>query len=148
MAKAKEGDRVKVYFTGTLEDETIFGQTHEDEPFEFTIGEKSVLPKFEGAVIGMKEGENKTILIAPEDAYGPRDEKRVFTAEKSEIPDHITPEIGKKIQVQMGSGEMAILTVLEVSEDKVIFDANDPLAGEELTFEIKLLEILQTEPNE
>jgi peptidylprolyl isomerase len=148
MAKAKEGDRVKVYFTGTLEDGTIFGQTHEDEPFEFTIGEKSVLPKFEGAVIGMKEGENKAILIAPEDAYGPRDKERVFTAEKSEIPDHITPEIGKKIQVQMGSGEMAILTVLEVSEDKVVFDANDPLAGEELTFEIKLLEILQTEPNE
>ena len=145
MAKAKEGDRVKVYFTGTLEDETIFGQTHEDEPFEFTIGEKSVLPKFEGAVIGMKEGENKTILIVPEDAYGPRDEKRVFTAEKSEIPDHITPEIGKKIQVQMGSGEMAILTVLEVSEDKVTFDANDPLAGEELRFEINLLEILESE---
>lgn len=148
MAKAKEGDRVKVYFTGTLEDGTIFGQTHEDEPFEFTIGEKSVLPKFEGAVIGMKEGENKAILIAPEDAYGPRDEKRVFTGEKSEIPDHITPEIGKKIQVQMGSGEMAILTVLEVSEDKVTFDANDPLAGEELRFEINLLEIVQTEPNE
>ena len=143
MAKAKEGDTVKVYFTGTLEDGTIFGQTHEDEPFEFTIGEKSVLPKFEGAVIGMKEGENKTILIAPEDAYGPRDEKRVFTAEKSDIPDHITPEIGKKIQVQMGSGEMAILTVMDVSEDKVTFDANDPLAGKELTFEIKLLEIVQ-----
>ncbi len=145
MAKAKEGDRVKVYFTGTLEDGTIFGQTHEDEPFEFTIGEKSVLPKFEGAVIGMKEGENKAILVAPEDAYGSRDGERVFTVEKSEIPDHITPEIGKKIQVQTGSGEMAILTVLEVSEDKVTFDANDPLAGEELTFEIKLLEILQTE---
>ena len=145
MPVAQDGDKVKVYFTGTLKDGTIFGQTHEDEPFEFTIGEKSVLPKFERAVIGMKEGENKTILIAPEDAYGPRDEKRVFTAEKSEIPDHITPEIGKKIQVQMGSGEMAILTVLEVSEDKVTFDANDPLAGEELTFEIKLLEIVQTE---
>jgi peptidylprolyl isomerase len=145
MAVAQEGDRVKVYFTGTLKDGTIFGQTHEDEPFEFTIGEKTVLPKFEGAVIGMEEGENKTILVAPEDAYGPRDEKRVFNAEKSEIPDHITPEIGKKIQVQMGSGEMAILTVLEVSEDKVTFDANDPLAGEELTFEIKLLEIVQKE---
>ncbi|MGB5923300.1 MAG: FKBP-type peptidyl-prolyl cis-trans isomerase, partial [Syntrophobacteria bacterium] len=139
---------VKVYFTGTLEDGTIFGQTHEDEPFVFNIGEKSVLPKFESAVVGMKEGENKTILIAPEDAYGPRDEERMFTVEKSEIPDHITPEIGKKIQVQTGSGEMAILTVLEVSEDKVTFDANDPLAGEELTFEIELLEIVQTEPNE
>ena len=145
MAVAQDGDRVKVYFTGTLKDGTIFGQTHEDEPFEFTIGEKNVLPKFEGAVIGMEEGESKTVLLAPEDAYGVRDEKRVFTAEKSEIPDHITPEIGKKIQVQMGSGEMAILTVLEVSEDKVTFDANDPLAGEELTFEIKLLEILQKE---
>ena len=145
MAKAKEGDTVRVYFTGTLQDGTIFGQTHEDEPFEFTIGKKSVLPKFEGAIIGMKVGENKTILIAPEDAYGPRDEKRVFTAEKSEIPNHITPEIGKKIQAQMGSGEMAILTVLDVREDKVTFDANDPLAGEELTFEIKLLAIVQKE---
>ena len=144
MAVAQEGDRVKVHFTGTLKDGTIFGQTHEDEPFEFTIGEKNVLPKFEGAVIGMEEGESKTVLIAPEDAYGERDERRVFTAEKSEIPDHITPEVGKKIQVQMGSGEMAILTVLEVSEDKVTFDANDPLAGEELTFEIKLLGIVQT----
>ena len=144
MAAAQDGDRVKVHFTGTLKDGTIFGQTHKDEPFEFTLGEKSVLPKFEGAVIGMKEGESKTVLIAPEDAYGARDEKRVFTAEKSEIPDHITPEVGKKIHVQMGSGEMAILTVLAVSEDKVTFDANDPLAGEELTFEIKLLEIVQT----
>ena len=145
MAAAQEGDRVKVYFTGTLQDGTIFGQTHEDEPFEFTIGEKNVLPKFEDAVIGMEEGENKTVLIAPEDAYGRRDEKRVFTAEKSEIPDHITPERGKKIQVQTGSGEMVILTVLDISEDKVTFDANDPLAGEELTFEIKLLEIVQKE---
>ena len=145
MAVAQEGDRVKVYFTGTLKDGTIFGQTHEDEPFEFTIGEKNVLPKFEGAVIGMEEGESKTFLVAPEDAYGVRDEKRLFTAEKSEIPEHIAPEVGKKIQVQMGSGQMAILTVLEVSEDKVIFDANDPLAGEELTFEIKLLEIVEKE---
>ena len=148
MSKAMEGDKVKVNLTCTLEDGTIFGQTHEDEPFEFTIGEKSVLPKFEAAVIGMKEGENKSILVAPEDAYGPRDEERVFTVEKSEIPDHITPEIGKKIQVQTGSGEMAILTVLEVSEDKVTVDANDPLAGEVLTFEIKLIEILPPEPNE
>jgi peptidylprolyl isomerase len=145
MGEAKEGDRVKVYFIGTLQDGTLFGQTNENEPFEFTIGEKSVLPKFEGAVIGMKEGEKKTVLISPEDAYGLRDEKRVFTAEKSDIPDHIVPEIGKKVRVQMGSGEMAILTVLEVSEDKVTFDANDPLAGHELNFEINLVEIMQPE---
>ena len=145
MVQAREGDTVKVHFVGTLQDGTIFRSTNEDEPFEFTIGEKSVLPKFEGAVIGMEEGESKTVLIPPEDAYGARDEKRVFTADESEIPDHITPEVGMKIQVQMGSGEMAILTVLEASEDKVTFDANDPLAGEELTVEIKLLEIVQKE---
>jgi len=145
MGEAKEGDRVKVLFVGTLKDGTVFGETHEDEPFEFIIGEKSVLPKFEGAVIGMKEEEKKTVTIPPEDAYGIRDEKRVLTAAKTEIPDHITPEIGKKVRVRMGTGEPAILTVLDVSEDKVIFDANDPLAGHELTFEIKLLEIVQTE---
>ena len=145
MGKAKEGDRVKVHFIGTLEDGTVFGQTHEDEPFEFTIGEKKVLSGFEGAVIGMKEGDSKAISIPPEHAYGLRDEKRVFTAEKSDIPDHIAPEIGKKVRVRMGTGEMAILTVVEVSEDKVTFDANDPLAGEELAFEIKLLEIVPAE---
>ena len=145
MGKAKEGDRVKVQFIGTLQDGTVFGETREDEPFEFIIGEKSVLPKFEGAVIGMKAGETKTVIIPPEDAYGHRDEKRVFTADKSDIPDHITPEIGKKVRVRMGTGEPAILTVLEVSADQVIFDANDPLAGHELTFEISLLEILESE---
>ena len=145
MGEAKEGDRVKVLFKGTLQDGTVFGETHEDEPFEFIIGEKSVLQKFERAVIGMKEGEEKTVIIPPEDAYGVRDEKRVLTADKSDIPDHITPEIGKKVRVRMGTGEPAILTVLEVSEDKVIFDANDPLAGHELTFEIKLLEVVQKE---
>ena len=145
MAEAKEGDRVKVLFVGTLEDGTVFGETREDEPFEFTIGDKSVLPKFEGAVIGMKEGEKKTVLIPPEDAYGHRDEERVFTADKADIPDHITPEIGTKVRVRMGTGEPAILTVLDVSEDKVTFDANDPLAGHELSFEINLLEILGSE---
>jgi len=145
MGEAKEGDRVKVHFIGTLKDGTVFGQTHEDEPFEFIIGEKSVLPKFEGAVIGMKEGEKKTVTIPPEDAYGVRDEKRVLTAAKSEIPDHITPEIGKKVRVRMATGEPAILTVLDVSEDKVTFDANDPLAGHEISFEINLLEILENE---
>ena len=74
MAAAQDGDRVKVHFTGTLKDGTIFGQTPKDEPFEFTLGEKSVLLKFEGAVIGMKEGEIKTVLIAREDSYGARDE--------------------------------------------------------------------------
>ena len=142
MAKAKAGDRVKVHFVGTLNDETVFGRTHEEEPFEFTIGEKTVLPDFENAVIGMKEGDTKTISIPPELAYGHRKEELVHVAERSEIPSHIVPEPGKRVRVRLPSGDLAIFTVTEVSEDKVMFDANDPLAGRELTFEIELLEIL------
>ena len=145
MVRVKEGDKVKVHFIGTLEDGTIFGRTHEEEPFEFTVGGKMVLPRFENALIGMGEGDTKTISIAPEDGYGHRKEELVFAAEKSEIPSHIIPEVGKKIRARLADGKMAVLTVKEIIEDKVIFDGNDPLAGEALTFEITLLEILQDE---
>ena len=145
MAKAKVGDRVKVQFIGTLEDGTVFGRTHEEEPFEFTIGEKTVLPDFENAVVGMDEGDATTISIPPELAYGHRKEELVHVAEKSEIPSHIAPEPGKRVRVRLPSGDLAIFTVTEVTEDKVIFDANDPLAGRELTFKIELLEILRGE---
>ena len=82
------------------------------------------------------------ISISPEDAYGERNETLVMTVEKSDIPSHITPEVGKKIRVRLANGDMAILTVLNVSKDKVTFDGNDPLAGKELSFEINILEIV------
>ena len=143
MTQVKEGDRVKVHFIGSLEDGTIFGRTAEDEPFEFTIGDEKVLPAFKNAVIGMSQGETRTISIAPEDAYGPRDEELVFTANRSEIPSHITPEVGKRIRVQLGSGKMTIVTIVEIKGDKIKFDGNSPLAGEKLKFEIELLEIME-----
>ena len=145
MTQAKEGDRVKVHFIGSLEDGTIFGRTAEDDPFEFTLGDEKVLPAFKEAVIGMSEGETKTISVAPEDAYGPRDEELVFTADKSEIPSHITPEVGKRIRVQLGSGQVTVVTVVEIEGDKIKFDGNSPLAGEKLQFEIELLKIMQGE---
>ena len=145
MTQAKEGDRVRVHFIGSLEDGTIFGRTAEDDPFEFTLGDEKVLPAFKEAVIGMGEGETKTISIAPEDAYGPRDEELVFTANKSEIPSHITPEVGKRIRVQLGGGQITIVTVVEIEGDKIKFDGNSPLAGEKLKFEIELLKIMQGE---
>jgi FKBP-type peptidyl-prolyl cis-trans isomerase 2 len=143
MTIAKEGDRVKVKFIGTLEDGTVFGRTHQDEPFEFTLGAQQVLAKFEEAVIGMREGDTKTISIPPEDAYGHYKEDLLFSADKSEIPAHIAPEAGKKIRIQLASGNMAILTVKKVEEDRIIFDGNDPLAGKNLTFEVELLEIVE-----
>lgn len=145
MAVAKEGDKVKVQFVGTLEDGTILGRTDEDELFEFTIGAGRLLPQFEIAVIGMSEGDTKTISLDPEDAYGPRREELVFTVERSQVPPHITPEVGKRVRVRLGSGDMAIATVKNIEGDKVTFDGNDPLAGKKLTFEIKLLEITQGE---
>ena len=143
MTLAKEGDKVKVQFIGTLEDGTIFGRTDQDEPFEFTLGAKQVLPKFDQAVIGMREGDTKTISIPPEEAYGHYDEDLVFSAEKSEIPAHIAPEVGKKIRIQLASGHMAIVTVKKIEEDRIIFDGNDPLAGKKLIFEVELLEIVK-----
>ncbi len=145
MLVAKTGDKVKVQFVGTLEDGTILGRTHEDELFEFTIGAGRLLPQFEIAVIGMSEGDTKTISLDPEDAYGPRREELVFTVERSQVPPHITPEVGKRVRVRLGSGDMAIATVKNIEGDKVTFDGNDPLAGKKLTFEIKLLEIMQGE---
>jgi len=97
MTHAKIGDKVRVHFTGTLEDGTIFGSTISEEPFEFTIGEKNMLPGFENAVIGMKKGETKTITLAPEDAYGVYNEKMVHAMERSGFPNEINVEIGKRL---------------------------------------------------
>jgi FKBP-type peptidyl-prolyl cis-trans isomerase 2 len=143
MTLAKEGDRVKVQFIGTLEDGTIFGRTPQDEPFEFTLGAKQVLPKFEEAVMGMREGDTKTIAIPPEEAYGHYNEDLIFSAEKSKVPAHIAPEVGKKIRIQLARGHMAIVTIKKIEEDRIIFDGNDPLAGKKLTFEVELLEIVK-----
>jgi FKBP-type peptidyl-prolyl cis-trans isomerase 2 len=143
MTVAKEGDTVKVQFIGTLEDGTVFGRTHQDEPFEFVLGAKQVLPKFEEAVIGMKEGDTKNISLLPEDAYGRYNENLIFTAEKSAIPPHISPEVGKKIRVKLESGHMAVVTIKKIEGDEITFDGNDPLAGKKLTFAIELLEIVK-----
>ena len=145
MAGAREGDRVKVHFTGTLESGAVFGATADEEPFEFTLGEKRVLPAFENAVVGMKEGETRSICIPPEDAYGPRKEELVFDIDSSQLPSEFEPKVGKKFRAQLADGRLAILTILGINGDKLTVDANDPLAGQELTFEIKLLGIVEKE---
>jgi peptidylprolyl isomerase/FKBP-type peptidyl-prolyl cis-trans isomerase SlpA len=143
MAQAKVGDRVKVRYGGFLEDGTIFhSPSFEEEPLEFTIGEKRVLLGFENAVFGMSQGETKTASLPPENAYGYYTEDLVFLVEKSSIPPDINLELGKRLKVTLQNGREAIVTVKYIGEECVIFDGNDPLVGEKLNFKIELVEIL------
>jgi peptidylprolyl isomerase len=142
MAKAKTGDRVKVHFEGYLEDGTVFGSTMGEAPFEFTIGEKNMLPAFEQAVIGMKKGDTKTISLAPEEAYGHPKKELVSVMQRSGFPKEIKLEIGKRLRIRTQDGIYTMVTIKDFTEDSIVLDENDPLAGKTLTFKIELVEIL------
>jgi peptidylprolyl isomerase len=143
MAQAKQGHTVRVHYHGTLEDGTVFSSTYEEkEPFEFTIGKGSVLPRFEKALIGMNVGDKTTISVAPEEAYGQHKKEFVFAMEKAQAPAHLKLEVGKKLQVRTNHGTTVVATITAITEDSVILDANEPLAGKTLKFEIELVEIL------
>jgi FKBP-type peptidyl-prolyl cis-trans isomerase 2 len=142
MTKAKTGDRVKVHFEGYLVDGTVFGSTTDEKPFEFTIGDKNMLPGFENAVVGMQKGDTKTITLPPEEAYGPHKKELVHVMDKSSFPQEINLEIGKRLQVRTQDGRSAIVTIKDFTEDNIVIDENDPLAGKTLTFKIELVEII------
>ena len=146
MAQAKSGDRVMVHYSGSLEDGTIFSSTYEeDEPFEFTLGEESVLASFQNAVIGMNEGETKSITVPPEDGYGEHKTEFVLKMERAQAPPDLELEVGKRLQIRLNDGTTRVVTVLAITEDSVILDANDPLAGKTLQFEIELIQIIPSE---
>ena len=143
MAQAKQGDTVRVHYHGTLVDGTVFSSTYdENEPFEFTIGKQSVLPKFEQTVIDMQEGEVRTIYVSPQEGYGQHKKEFVYAMDRAQAPEGLKLEVGKRLQVRTNQGTKAIATIMAITDDKVILDANDPLAGKTLTFKIELLEIL------
>ncbi|MBW1609345.1 MAG: peptidylprolyl isomerase [Deltaproteobacteria bacterium] len=142
MTKAKTGDKVKVHFTGYLEDGTVFGSTMDEELFEFTIGEKNMLPGFENAVVGMQKGDIKTITLSPEDAYGPHKKELVSAMEKSGFPKELQLEVGKRLRVRTQDGKYTMVTIKDFTEDSIVLDENDPLAGKTLTFKIELVDII------
>ena len=141
MTAAKSGDSVKVHYTGSLDDGTIFDSSRDREPLEFTIGSNMVIPGFENAVTDMEPGATKTITIASADAYGPRNPELVHQLERSQIPEGVELTPGAPLQAEGPNGETVLLTVVEVSETNVTLDANHPLAGRDLTFEIELVSI-------
>jgi len=142
MTQAKIGDKVMVHFTGYLEDGTVFGSTMDEEPFEFTIGEKNMLPGFENAVVGMQKGDIKTITLSPEDAYGPHKKELVSAMEKSGFPKELQLEVGKRLRVRTQDGKYTMVTIKDFTEDSIVLDENDPLAGKTLTFKIELVDII------
>lgn len=143
MPKADSGDTVKVHYTGTLDDDTVFDSSVDREPLELTIGQGQVIPGFEEAVIGLEPGESRTTTFPPEKGYGERREEMVLKVERDQLPPEIDPRVGERYQIQASAqGQPAsAVTVVDVSDDHVVFDGNHPLAGRELTFEIELVEI-------
>ncbi|MFA7562112.1 MAG: peptidylprolyl isomerase [Methanoculleus sp.] len=148
MAQAKEGDTVQVHYTGKLGDGTVFDTSGEQTPLEFTIGSGQIIPGFERAVVGMEPGETKTATIPPEEAYGLHREEMTITVEREQFPDEINPEPGQQLQVQQPDGRMALVVISDVSESTVTLDANHPLAGQPLTFDIRLVDIVSAAPEQ
>ncbi len=167
MAQAKTGDKVRVHYTGSLEDGSIFDSSessHEQPedhscgceskkdnddgcgcasgPMEFVIGAGQLIPKFEAAVIGLEPGQSVTVSIAADDAYGQRAEEMVAVIERSEIPAEIKPEPGHQMEVILEDGSPLPVLVTEVTDTTITLDGNHPLAGRDLTFTIRLVEIL------
>lgn len=142
MTQAKSGDTVKIHYSGTLADGTQFDSSEGRDPLEFSLGAGAVIPGFEKAVEGMAVGENKSVIIEPDDAYGPRHDQLVQQVPGSALPDDIEPAIGMQLQGQSPEGQVMNLTVTAIEEDGITVDANHPLAGEALTFDIELVEIV------
>ena len=140
MAGAKDGDTVKVHYKGTLGDGSEFDSSDGGEPLEFTLGQEQMIPGFEKGVVGMSKGESKTFTIAPGDAYGARTDDLVLVVDRKELPGDLDPKLGEELELER-EDQKFIVRVTELDPDTVTLDANHPLAGESLTFEIELIEI-------
>lgn len=141
MSQAKSGDTVKIHYSGTLTDGTQFDSSEGRDPLEFALGAGAVIAGFEKAVEGMAVGESKSVTIDPDDAYGPRHDQLIQQVPNTALPDDIEPAIGMQLQGQSPEGQVMNLTVTAIEDDAITVDANHPLAGEALTFDIELVEI-------
>ena len=138
---AKPGDTVAVHYTGKLADGSIFDTSQGRDPLEFTLGERRVIPGFDEAVSGMRPGEKKTAEITADDAYGPHMPELIVEFPRDQIPPGVAGQVGEEVQVQTTAGDAIRALVVDVSEGAVTIDANHPLAGKDLTFDIELVDV-------
>ena len=142
MVQVKSGDSVRVHYTGKLPDGTEFDSSRGKEPFQFVLGKGQVIAGFDEAVIGMTPGESKTVEIPVEKAYGPHLDEMLMEVDKNQFPEEIKPEIGQKIELAQSDDQKLIVTVSAITDTTVLLDANPPLAGKDLTFELELIEVV------
>lgn len=140
--EARAGDTVRVHYTGTLDDGAVFDSSRGKDPLEFTIGDGSLIPGFEKAVVGMSPGERVTTKVEAADAYGERRDDLVVEIERDELPDDLEPSLGQQLRMQIEGGQVIVVRVAEVRDSSVTVDANHPLAGQALEFDIELVEIV------
>ncbi len=143
MKQVKEGDVVKVHYTGKLINGEQFDSSVDREPLEFTVGAGQMIKGFDDAMPGMNIGEKKTINIAPEDAYGPRSEEAIIEFPKQNVPADIKLEPGMPLTLSNQDGQPVPVIIVEVKEEVIVLDANHFLAGQELIFDIELVEIAE-----
>lgn len=143
MVRAREGDTVRVHYTGTLSDGSIFDSSHGREPLEFTLGAGRVIAGFEEAVNGMAPGEERKVTVPAAQAYGSRRDELVFEVPRAQFPDDLQPAVGLEVQLTQG-GQRAVARIAEVTEETVTLDANHPLAGRDLTFDLELVGIAES----
>ena len=142
MARAREGDTVQVYYIGKLLTDDIFDTVVKRNFLQFTIGAGQVIPAFEQAIVGMKPGDSKTITVAADKAYGPYRDEMVQVVDRNQFPVDLKPEVGQQLEIRQGDGKIVAVRITEVFESRVTLDANHPLAGQSLSLDIQLAEIV------
>jgi FKBP-type peptidyl-prolyl cis-trans isomerase 2 len=141
-AVAKTGDTVQVNYTGKLADGTVFDSSEGREPYEFTLGAGQAIPGFDKAILGMKVGEKKTVTIPSDEAYGPHLDDMVVEVPREKLPSNIEPKVGQMLEATRPDGEKIGFIITNVSDNNTVtLDANHPLAGKDLTFDIELVKI-------
>ena len=141
MSQAKKGDEVKVNYTGRLDDGTVFDTSEGREPLVFTVGSGQVIGGFDSAVDGMVVGDSKTITIPCDEAYGPYREDMVLNVPREQFPEGLDPQVGQQLQMGQSEENTLIVAVTAVDDASITLDANHPLAGKDLTFEVELVAI-------
>ena len=142
MAQARLGDTVKVHYIGRLDDGCVFDRSADGDPLELKIGKRDIIPAFEQAIVGMEPGESKTVDIPARLAFGQYQEELVRTVSRMAVSGDLEPKVGQRLRATSGDGRSVMVTVTDISDVTVTIDANHPLAGEDLTFDIRLMEIL------
>ncbi|NGX56062.1 MAG: FKBP-type peptidyl-prolyl cis-trans isomerase SlyD [Candidatus Anoxychlamydiales bacterium] len=142
MSEAKMGDLVKVHYTAKAENMMIFDSKQQVTPLEFKIGDGQIIPAFESALIGMKAGDNKTINIQSDEAFGPYVDELITKVDKNQLPPNLDLTVGQQLQIQQPDGQVLLVKVLNIADNDITFDANHPLAGKDIIFDINLVEIL------